>query len=173
MPALTRRALVRRGGLAAAVLLLGREAGSAPLKATEEAQLEAVRTFAAGWKENNPEKVVSPFAENCSVRWTAHKLEAAPFVGKADFLARVKGALNSQSIEMQVTDMFVLGPVVINCHHQLFERRTDKRQQEDLYIGVYFFEQGKIREWIDYAIFDPEARKPRAQGFDIFTHVTR
>ncbi len=107
------------------------------------------------------------------MRWNAHNLDAPPFAGKADFLARVKAVLNTQAIDMQVTDMFVLGPVVINCHHQLFERRSDKRQQEDLYIGIYFFEQGKIREWNDYAIFVPEARKPRVKGYDTFTRVAR
>lgn len=173
MSAITRRALVQQGGLVAAVLLAGRQAGATPLTPVEEAQLAAVRTFSAGWKENDPARVVSVFADNCSVRWTAHRLEAPPFIGKAEFLAKVQGALKAQTIDMQVTDMFVLGPVVINCHHQLFERRSDKRQQEDLYIGIYFFEQGKIREWIDYAIFDPEARKPRVKGYDTFTHVAR
>jgi hypothetical protein len=113
-----------------------------------------------------------PDADNCAVRWTAQKVEMPPVVGKQAFLKNVRNALANQTIEMIITEMYALGPVVVNIHHQLFESRKDKSQKEDLYIGAYFFENGKIREWIDYAVFDPEPRKPRAKGFDRFTQAT-
>lgn len=169
----TRRRIMREGGIAAAAMLLGARTDAAPLNATERAQLDAVRTFADGWGENDPEKIVSPFSDNCAVRWSAQRVDLPPFLSKGEFLTNVKKVLGDQVIQMRVTDMVVLGPVVVNCHHQLFERRSDKRLQEDLYIGVYFFENGKIREWNDYAVFDPEARKPRPKEFDAFTRVAR
>jgi len=172
MSTVTRRALVRTGGAAAAALLLGRTAGAAPLTREEEQQIAAVRLFASGWKENDPDKVVRPYADNCSVRWTAQKVELPPVVGKENFLRNVRNALGNQTIDMLITEMFALGPVVVNCHHQLFESKKDASKQEDLYVGVYFFENGKIREWIDYAVFDPQPRKPRAKGFDRFTSVS-
>jgi hypothetical protein len=169
--AVTRRALIRTASLTAfSSILLGGASESAPLNDSESAQLAAVRTFAEGWKENNPNKVVSPFADNCSVRWIAQKLDAPPFNGKADFLQHVQKALADTRIETNITDMFVLGPVVVNCRHQLFDSKQNG-QREDLYIGIFYFEKGKIQEWIDYAVFDPQPRVKHPSGYDKFTQV--
>ncbi len=168
---LTRRAVIG-GGITAACAMLAsaRSAGAEPLSDAEKAQVEAVRIFAGGWKANDPQKVVGPFADNSLVRWTAQRLEAPPFKGKAEFLKRVQDALANQAIDMIVTDIFALGPVVVNCHHQLFDSKQNGKR-EDLYIGIYFFENGKIREWNDYAVFDPQSRTAHARGFDRFTRV--
>lgn len=170
--ALTRRTLMRAGGIAAlAAMMDERRTDAAPLSPEEAVQIGAVRTFAAGWKENSPDKVVSPFTENCSVRWTAQNLNAAPAVGKPAFLKNVQNALKDQTIEMIVTDMYALGPVVVNVHHQLFDSKTNGKR-EDLYIGIYFFEHGLIREWIDYAVFDPRPRTTHGPGYDLLSRVT-
>mgnify|MGYP003342763729 CR=1 FL=1 len=43
-------------------------------------------------------------------------------------------------------DAFALDPVVITCHHQLFDNK-ERGLHEDLYIACFFLQDGKIREW--------------------------
>src|SRR5262249_31713186 len=90
---ITRRMLLGAGAAACATLVFNRRADAEPLSAEEQAHIDAVRMFAAGWKENNPEKVVSPFADNCLVRWTAERIDAPPFKGKPEFLQNVQRSL--------------------------------------------------------------------------------
>jgi limonene-1,2-epoxide hydrolase len=166
----SRRVVLTTTLAACAALMINRPAEGEPLSDDEKARIDAVRVFAAGWKENNPEKVVAPFAEDCRVRWTAERLEAPPFIGKAEFLQNVQRSLANQTIEMKITDIFALGPLVVNCHHQLFDSKQNG-PREDLYLGIYFFENGKIREWNDYAVFTPRPRTSHGRGFDRFSRV--
>src|SRR5262245_15501481 len=170
-PFVTRRTLFGASAAAAyAALMFSDRADAEPLSSEDKAHIDAVRTFAAGWKENDANKVVSPFADNCLVRWNAERIDAPPFKGKADFLQNVQRALTNQTIDMRITDIFALGPLVVNCHHQLFDSKQNG-PREDLYLGIYFFENGKIREWNDYAVFAPRPRTSNPKGFDRFSRV--
>jgi hypothetical protein len=73
---------------------------------------------------------------------------------------------------MRVLDVFALNPVVVTCHHQLFENK-ERGLHEDLYIGCFYLEDGKIREWNDYAIIPyGQPRKKDTAGRGKFVHVT-
>lgn len=170
---MTRRDLVGLGAAAACLgLLFEPRAHAEPLTREEQVQIDAVRAFAAGWKAHDADAVVAPFSDDCVVRWTAERSDTAapPFRGKPEFLQRVQKALTDQTIEMRITDIFALGPLVVNCHHQLFDSKA-AGAREDLYLGIYYFESGKIREWNDYAVFTPRARTAHAPGFDRFSRV--
>jgi hypothetical protein len=82
-------------------------------------------------------------------------------VGTAAFIKSMKQFLGVTKIDMHVLDAFALHPVVVTVHHQLFENK-ERGLHEDLYIGIFFMENGKIREWNDYGII-PYA-SPRAKG---------
>lgn len=168
-----RRSFVGAGGLAGLVALGGLVpfAEAQSISAADKANIEAVKAFSAGWKAHDPAMIVSPFTENCAVRWTAQRMDAPPVMGKDAFLNNVQNALRDQTIEMIVIEMFAQAPMVINCHHQLFDSKKTG-QREDLYIGIFFFENGKIREWNDSAVFDPRPRTPHSKDFGKFAKAT-
>jgi hypothetical protein len=86
-------------------------------------------------------------------------------VGASTFAEVFSQALKNQTIDMQIRDMFALDPLVVTCHYQLFESKT-QRPREDLFIGVFLVKDGKIQEWNDYAIIPP-CQRAAPVGADI------
>lgn len=157
----TRRMLISLGGMALGATALGRSMEAAPLSAVDKRNVDTVIGWSAAWKSGDAERLASFVHDGFAFRGNAQQMEIPPTVGKANFAKVLQSVLRTTKIDMHVTDVFALAPVVVTAHHQLFDSEEQGRY-EDLYIGVFFVEDGLIREWIDYAII-PGDRRQRPQ----------
>lgn len=162
MDPVTRRMFMALGGMAAAGTL-----GAAPAFAQgrtmtpqDKKNVDLVMAMSAAWKTRDVQKVAAYMHEDVWFRGGADKVEAPGTKGKKAFIDSIAKFLSATSIDMVVTDAFALHPMVITCHHQLFENK-ERGLHEDLYIGCFYIQDGLIREWNDYAII-PYAQ-PRAK----------
>jgi hypothetical protein len=147
----------------------------APMSDVDKKNVEVVMGWSAAWKTGDAEKVASFMHEKIAFRGDAQKMDVPPVVGKENAITCIANILSVTTIDMQVLDTFALAPIVVTCHHQLFETKEhgplegacgaaeegfegqlfgskERRLLEDLYIGCFYLEDGKIREWNDYAI---------------------
>jgi hypothetical protein len=167
MEQLTRRLFMTLGGaaaLGAGLPAVGGEALAQSLPKMSEQDrknVEAVLAMSAAWKTGDPEKIAAHMHEQIAFRGSAENMKAPPMVGTATFVKAMKQFLGVTTVDMRVLDAFALHPVVITLHQQLFENK-ERGLHEDLYIGCFFMEDGKIREWNDYGIIPYAA--PRAKG---------
>lgn len=148
----TRRMFMAMSG--AATLGVGGLTGTAEAAPTEvdKKNMQVVKDMSAAWASGDAKKIASYMDDRIAFRGSAERMEAPPTVGKQPFIDSITKFLTQYTLDMVVVDIFALAPVVVTCHHQLFESKKDKSQVEDLYIGCFFVENGKIREWNDYAI---------------------
>ena len=128
--------------------------------------------MSAAWKTADLAKIVSFMDDRVVFRGNATKIQSPPIVGKDNFIKAIAGFLPAYDQEMVVRDLFALDPIVVTCHHQLFVSKKDRAQTEDLYIGCFLMENGRIREWNDYAIIPFSApRQKTTAGRAKFFHV--
>lgn len=162
----TRRMFMTVGGAAA----LGTLGGGAPAEAAgmseiDRKNIEVVKGMSAAWATGDPAKIAAFMHPKISFRGSADNMDAPAMVGADAFVKSMTGFLTATKIEMRVLDVFALNPVVVTTHHQLFESKDGLR--EDLYIGVFYLQDGKIREWNDYAIIpfsQPRAKDTASRG---------
>lgn len=170
----TRRMFLALSGAAA----LGTGAlGTATMSAAamtdvDRKNVEVVKAMSAAWKTGDANKVAAYMDDKIAFRGSAERMETPATVGKDAFVKSITGFLAGFELDMVVHDVFALAPVVVTCHQQLFVNKKDKSEVEDLYIGCFFVENGKIREWNDYAIipFSAPRRKDTASRAKFF-HV--
>ena len=112
--------------------------------------VEVVKGMSAAWKTGDVNEIASFMHDEIAFRGAAEQMTPA-LVGKAAFVESLAQFLSATTIEMVVLDAFALDPCVMTVHHQLFEN-AERGRHDDLYIGCFFLQDGKIREWNDYAI---------------------
>ena len=122
--------------------------------------VEVIKGMSAAWKTGDANEIASFMHDEIAFRGAAERMTPAS-VGKAAFIESISQFLAATTVEMVVRDTFALDPCVMTVHHQLFEN-AERGRHEDLYIGCFFLQDGKIREWNDYAII-PYAQ-PIADG---------
>ena len=153
-------------GLGSAIL------DAAGMTEADRRNVEAVKGMSAAFKTADTAKIVAFMDDAVTLRLNAAKVETPPIVGKENFIKAIAGFFAAYDQEMIVRDLFALAPLVVTCHHQLFTSKKDGTQTEDLYIGCFFMENGKIREWNDYAIIPFSApRQKTTAGRAKFFHV--
>ncbi|MDO8795119.1 MAG: nuclear transport factor 2 family protein [Vicinamibacterales bacterium] len=157
----TRRMFMSMSGLAAAGAVGGSALAEAQTMTDKDRKnIEVVKGMSAAWATGDAAKIAAFMHPKIAFRGSAEKMDSPPMVGVETFLKSMTGFLKATRIEMRILDAFALDPVVVTCHHQLFENK-ERGLHEDLYIGCFFMEDGKIREWNDYGII-PYAQ-PRAK----------
>lgn len=170
----TRRMFLAMSGAAAvgASALGTATVSAASMTETDRKNVEVVKAMSAAWKTGDVMKIASYLDDKVSFRGSADRMESPATVGKDVFIKSITGFLSGFTIDMVVHDVFALAPVVVTCHQQLFVNKKDKSEVEDLYIGCFFVENGKIREWNDYAIIPFSApRKKDTASRAKFHHV--
>lgn len=178
MEQLTRRLFMTLGGaaaLGAGLPGLGTTADAQSLPTTmpehDRKNVEAVLAMSAAWKTGDVQKIASYMHDDVWFRGAAENVAMPGTKGKKAFIDQTGKFLSATKIDMVVTDAFALHPMVITSHHQLFENK-ERGQHEDLYIGCFFMQDGKIREWNDYAIIpyaQPRAKDTASRGW--FIHL--
>lgn len=170
--------LMLSGAVAAGAGALGPAGlGQATLEAaamteTDRRNIEVVKGMSDAFKTADTAKIVAFMDDKVALRLNATKMESPAMVGKDHFIKTMTSFFAAYDQEMIVRDMFALAPLVVTCHHQLFTSKKDRVQTEDLYIGCFFVENGKIREWNDYAIIPFSApRQKTTAGRAKFFHV--
>ena len=123
----------------------------AKMSAVDKRNVDAVLGMSAAWKSGDANKIAAFMNDKIAFRGAADKMDSPPTVGKENFIKSTGKFLSVTKIDMHVLDAFALNPVVVTCHHQLFDNK-ERGLHEDLYIGCFYIEDGKIREWNDYAI---------------------
>lgn len=163
----TRRMFVSMTGLAAAGTIGSAGlAEAAPMSELDRKNVEVVKGMSAAWATGDASKIAAFMHPKIAFRGSAENMDAPPIVGVDMFLKSMTGFLKATKIEMRVLDAFALNPVVVTSHHQLFEGK-EIGLREDLYIGVFYLQDGKIREWNDYAIIpfsQPRAKDTASRG---------
>jgi limonene-1,2-epoxide hydrolase len=170
----SRRMFMALGGAAAigSGVLGATAVEAATMTETDRKNVEVVKAMSAAWKTGDAALIASYMADTIAFRGAAENMGTPPTVGKENFITSIAGFLGQYDLEMVVHDTFALAPVVVTCHQQLFVSKTDKSQVEDLYIGCFFVENGKIREWNDYAIIPfSQPRKPDTADKAKFFHA--
>ena len=123
--------------------------------------VETILAMSAAWKTGDINKVASYMTDDVWFRGAAEQVAMPGTKTKQAFIAQSGKFLAATKIDMVVTDAFALHPMVITCHHQLFENK-ERGLHEDLYIGCFFMKDGLIREWNDYGIIPYS--QPRQEG---------
>ncbi len=161
MQQVTRRMFMAMSGMAAGAAVGGGSIAEAQtMTPKDRANIEVVKGMSAAWATGDATKIAAFMHPKIAFRGSAENMDSPPMVGIETFIKSMTGFLKATKIEMKILDAFALDPVVITCHHQLFENK-ERGLHEDLYIGCFYMQDGKIREWNDYGII-PYAQ-PRAK----------
>jgi ketosteroid isomerase-like protein len=163
----TRRLFLAMSSMAAAGTVGGASmAEAAAMTEKDRKNIEVVKAMSAAWATGDVAKIAAYMHPEISFRGSAENMKAPAVVGMDNFAKAVGGFLKMTKIEMRILDAFALDPVVITCHHQLFDNK-ERGLHEDLYIACFFMQDGKIREWNDYGIIpyaQPRAKDTAAKG---------
>jgi len=167
MQQFTRRMFMAMSGMAAGAAVGGGALAEAQtMTATDRSNVDVVKGMSAAWATGDAAKIAAFMHPKIAFRGSAENMDSPPMVGVETFLKSMTGFLKATKVEMRIVDAFALDPVVITCHHQLFEN-TERGLHEDLYIGVFYMQEGKIREWNDYGIIpyaQPRAKDTASKG---------
>jgi limonene-1,2-epoxide hydrolase len=144
-----RRNLLAGSGVAAlGALLTSRETHAAELSPQEAANLKTVTAFLAAWSTRDLRQVTSHMASDAVYRMTE---TTPPITGASALIAQMQPWVDTSSaIEFRVLDTFVKGPMVVNHRIDHFSSATRPLTWEG--VGVFFLQDGKIKEWSDYSI---------------------
>src|SRR5262245_28135539 len=145
-----RRAFLGLGAGLAAAVPFSRSVSAAGLSAADRTNVAAVKTMAETWKSQDVARRNSVFAPEAIFRGAAENINSPGQKGPF----RPGPIPQFPSIEMQTIDMFALDPLVITSHHQLFA--ANMPPMDDWYLGVFYMQNGVIREWLDWAVWTPK-----------------
>jgi hypothetical protein len=133
--------------------------------------VDVVLGMSAAWKTRDAQKIAAFLHDKVWFRGAADNVDLPGTKGKQAFIEQTTKFLATTAIDMVVLDTFALNPVVVTCHHQLFENK-ERGLHEDLYIGCFFIQDGLIREWNDYAIIPyAQAREKGTAARGKFFHI--
>jgi limonene-1,2-epoxide hydrolase len=145
-----RRELLKATAAAAILgaLLPVRSAHAAQLSEAEAANLKVVTDFCASWSTRDLAKVTSQMTDDSVYRMTE---TTPPMTGHAPLIAQMQPWVDtSDSIEFKILESFAKGPIVITHRIDRFASKTRPLTWEG--VGVFFVQNGKIKEWSDYTI---------------------
>lgn len=134
-------------GLAAAVASRG-IGEAAQLGEVEQANVRVVNAFCASWATRDL-ATITPFLADDSVYRMSET--TPPVIGPAGVIERLGSWIeSSQAIEFKVLETFAKGPLVVNHRIDSFVSTTRPLTWEG--VGVFFVQNGRIKEWMDYTI---------------------
>jgi len=123
-------------------------AEAAELSESEAANLKVVKDFCASWSTRDLAKVTSHMADDSVYRMTE---TTPPVTGHAPLIGQMQPWVDtSDSIEFKILETFAKGPLVITHRVDRFASKTRPLTWEG--VGVFFVQNGKIKEWFDYTI---------------------
>jgi len=146
-----RRELLRACGTGAALLAtltVARSAGAEEPSALELANVKLVTTFCAAWSTRNLANVTALMTDDAVYRMS----QTTPRVtGHAGLVDQMQPWVDtSESIEFKILATLAKGPIVLNHRIDRFASKTRPVTWEG--VGVFYVENGKIKEWSDYTI---------------------
>ncbi len=145
---LRRNLLVGSGAAALGALLTSRDTRAAEMSPQEAANLKTVTAFCAAWSTRDLRQVTSLMTADAVYRMTE---TTPPITGAAALIAQMQPWVDTSSaIEFRVLETFVKGPIVVNHRIDHFSSTTRPLTWEG--VGVFFLQDGKIKEWSDYSI---------------------
>ena len=154
-PKFQRREVLALAGLTGFSALLTATAASAatdPASAkqspAETENARVVTAFCKTWSTRDLSKVLEYLADDCVYRMT----ETTPTVtGHKAIAERLQPAVEkSDQVEFRVLETFARGPLVLNHRVDSFKSKTRPLSWEG--VGLFFLQNGKIKEWSDYTI---------------------
>ena len=149
-------------GAALAAAPFSQAVGAAGLSAADRVNIAAVKAMAETWKSVDVAKRNSLFTPDAIFRGAAERIESPGQKGPF----RPGPVAQFPVIEMHNADMFALDPLVITSHHQLFPANVPP--QDDWYLGVFYMQNGLIREWLDWAVWQPKPQTTVPPNFGRF-----
>ena len=145
----TRRGLL--GTATVGALMIGAfasRAEAADWTATEKANVKVVNDFLDATQPKDMTKLVNYLSPECVYRMTE---TSPPDKGYDAITQRLRQFVDSaDKIEFQILATYASGPIVINHRIDKFTSATHPLLFEG--VGVFFLQNGKIKEWTDYTI---------------------
>lgn len=149
----TRRALLGTAGAGVIAALVGIDAAAAAdLSEVEKANVKVVNDFCAAWKSGDPVKLGSFFADDCVVRMAAHDPTRPRLAGQSAIVDTLKNLFTRSKVELIVEATFAKGPLVVNSRIDRIVPQSGSGVRDVYYAGVFFVQNGKIKEWSDYDV---------------------
>ena len=143
----TRRTFLTAAGAGTLAAALPRRLRAAEPTAAEQANLDLVNGFCAGWTVPiDWDKLGAALAADCKFRPT----QTMPVVeGRDAIIAVLQGfAREATAAEFEVVDSWARGPVVVNDRIDRFA--LPGNNMEVPVVGVFHVVDGKIAEWSDF-----------------------
>ncbi len=146
---LARRTFLAGSGLAIlGSLTAPGNSAAAELSESERANVKVVEDFCAAWSTRDLTKVTALMTDDSAYRMTE---TTPPAIGHAALIAQMQPWVDtSDAIEFRIVETFAKGPLVVNHRVDRFESKTRPLTWEG--VGVFFVQNGKIKEWSDYTI---------------------
>jgi limonene-1,2-epoxide hydrolase len=114
----------------------------------ETANLDLVKRFCAAWGTRDLKLITSYLANDSVYRMTE---TTPPILGHEPFVAQLQPwMVSSDSIEFKILETFARGPIVVTHRIDRFASKTRPLTWEG--VGVFFVQNGKIKEWSDFTI---------------------
>jgi limonene-1,2-epoxide hydrolase len=143
-----RRSFLARSGLAVLAAGMASEASAQEWSEAEAANVEVVNRFCGAWSKLDLGQVTSLMANDSVYRMTEN---TPPITGHAALVEQMQPWVDtSDAITFSVLETFAKGPIVVNHRIDTFESTTRPLTWEG--VGVFFVQEGKIKEWSDYTI---------------------
>ena len=113
----------------------------------ERTNAKVVDDFCAAWSSRNIAKPLTFMSVDCVYRMSE---TTPPVTGHDGVIQRLKTYVeSSDSVQFEVLKTFASGPLVMN--HRI-DRYISARPLIWEGVGVFFLQNGKIKEWFDYTI---------------------
>ena len=146
---LHRRALIQASALGMLVAAFDSPRNAhAQVGTTESANLAIVEKFCAAWSTRDLKAITAFLADDSVYRMTE---TTPPIVGHEPFITQLQPwMVSSDSIEFKILETFARGPVVVTHRIDHFVSKTRPLTWEG--VGVFFVQNGKIKEWSDFTI---------------------
>ena len=145
-----RRELLRTAAAGAALLAFvadGR-AGAGAAQRERGREREARDRFCGAWSSRNLANVTALMSDDAVYRMSQ---TTPPVTGHAGLVGQMQPWVDtSDTIEFKILETMAKGPIVINHRIDHFASKTRPVTWEG--VGVFYVENGKIKEWSDYTI---------------------
>ena len=116
--------------------------------AQERANVELVNKFCAAWSTRDMAQPLSFLADDSIYRMSE---TTPPAKGHDGVIERLKSYVDeSDRVEFKVFETFAKGSIVMNHRIDSFVSKTRPVTWEG--VGIFFVQNGKIKEWSDYTI---------------------
>ena len=131
-----------------AMVARGRVAAAAELTEAEAANVKLVTAFCSAWSSRNLANVTALMSDDAVYRMSQ---TTPPVTGHAGLVGQMQPWVDtSDTIEFKILESMAKGPIVINHRIDHFASKTRPITWEG--VGVFYVENGKIKEWSDYTI---------------------